>query len=86
MKQKSAFALLLSAASAVGPVVLFHGIDDLCPMPEWEEYISLAINDLAPVRCMEIGSGRLTSIFDRIEWQIKTACHHLHNHPFYAGR
>ena len=86
IKSLSIIASLIWAASAVAPVALFHGIDDRCPQQEWLDYISKGINYAAPVKCVEIGTGKLTSIFERVEWQVLTACHHLHNDPDFAGK
>ena len=77
---------MASAAMAVAPIAVFHGIDDHCPQQEWLDMISEGIDYAAPVECIEIGTGRLTSIFERIEWQVLTACHHLHNNPIFANK
>ena len=70
----------------VAPVALIHGIDDSCPQTSWTDMISNAIGNKAVVKCVEIGDGRNTSIFERIKWQAATVCHKLHNDADFAGK
>ena len=87
---KSLLLAALSQAAAtestVAPVALLHGVDDSCPQTAWTDYISEAINNQAVVKCVEVGDGVATSIFERIKWQAATVCHKLHNDPDYAGK
>ena len=76
--------LVAEIAAAVAPVALFHGIDDSCPQQNWLDAISEGIDYAAPVKCIEIGDGRISSIFERMNWQVMTACHHLKNDPDFA--
>lgn len=67
-------ALLASVAYAKyegvkRPVAIFHGIDDSCNgIREWVWKIQDALDYAVPVKCVEIGSGRLSSIFEMIPW------------------
>lgn len=64
-----ASALLFAAVQAdVAPVALFHGVNSSCPQTEWTDRISAGINDAAVVKCVEIGNGNLSSMFERLEW------------------
>ena len=78
--------LVAERAAAVAPVALFHGINDHCPQTEWIDAISEGIDYAAPVKCIEIGNGNISSIFERMNWQVMTACHHLHNDPDFADK
>ena len=71
--EKLSLALLLAAVSAeVAPVALFHGVDDACKnQGSWIDLIEEGIEYAAPVKCIEIGDGRVSSIFERMEWQIR---------------
>jgi len=77
-----------SVLAEVAPVVVFHGLNGNCSpqMDGWVEMIEEGIDYAAPVKCIEIGDGNTTSIFERMEWQVLTACHHLHNDPVFAGK
>lgn len=35
---------------------------------------------------MEIGSGKTTSMFEKIDWQVHQACRSLRNDPDYIGK
>jgi len=39
-----------------------------------------------PVKCVEIGDGKNSSMFTRMFWQADIVCHKLHNDPMYAGK
>lgn len=79
-------SIILAVASAVAPVALFHGVNSACPYSEWEALISEGIDYQAVVKCVEIGDGRLSSMFERMEWQIKQGCRSLKNDPDFAGK
>jgi hypothetical protein len=68
--EKYAFAVLMAAVSAeVAPVALFHGVDDSCKSTgPWINLIEEGIDYAAPVKCVEIGDGRVSSIFERMQW------------------
>lgn len=61
-------SLIVSVASAVAPVALFHGVADHCPQTSWTNLISKGIDNAAVVKCVEIGDGYISSIFERMEW------------------
>jgi hypothetical protein len=69
---KNSIVALLSgiAIADVAPVALFHGVNDSCPQNSWTNLISEGIGGQAVVKCVEIGDGRISSIFERMEWQI----------------
>ena len=48
--------------------------------------ISESIDNSAVVKCVEIGDGKITSMFERMRWQADTICHKLHTDPDYAGK
>ena len=81
-----ALASLATLSEAVAPVALLHGVDDSCPQTAWTDYISEAIDYQAVVKCVEVGDGVATSIFERMKWQAATVCHKLHNDPDFAGQ
>ena len=59
-------------SAEVAPVAFFHGVDDSCKnQAYWLNMIEEGIDYAAPVKCVEIGDGKITSIFERIEWQVK---------------
>jgi hypothetical protein len=68
--EKFTFAVLMAAVSAeVAPVALFHGVDDSCKSTgPWINLIEEGIDYAAPVKCVEIGDGRVSSIFERMQW------------------
>ena len=69
------------------PVALFHGVDDNCKnVQEWVDAIAEGINYTAPVKCVEIGDGRVTSVFDKIENQVQIACRKLHRDSDYRDQ
>jgi len=84
-----ALALLVSAVTAraeVGPVAIFHGINSHCPTDDWSQMILDGIDYAAVVKCVEIGDGVISSIFERMEWQVKQGCRTLRNDPDFAGK
>ena len=64
----AAFSQATSSESTVAPVALLHGVDDSCPQTKWTNYISEAINYQAVVKCVEVGDGQITSMFERMNW------------------
>lgn len=52
--------------STVAPIVLLHGVTDSCPKDDWTTMISESIKYEAPVKCVEIGDGKISSMFERI--------------------
>ena len=60
---------IVAVSAEVAPVALFHGVDDSCnSMGSWINLIEEGIDYVAPVKCVEIGDGRISSIFERMEW------------------
>ena len=45
-----------------------------------------AIDHQAVVKCIEIGDGNITSIFEMMPTQVATMCHKIHNDPDFAGK
>ena len=54
--------------ATVAPVALLHGVTDSCPQTNFTDKISAAIGNAAVVKCVEIGDGANTSVFERIKW------------------
>ena len=50
------------------------------------EGIGKAIDNRAVVKCIAIGDGNTTSIFERMPWQVSTMCHKIQNDPDFAGK
>jgi palmitoyl-protein thioesterase len=48
--------------------------------------IAEGIDYSAAVKCVEIGNGKTSSLFELIEAQVKTACRKLRNDPDFAGK
>ena len=68
-------------------MVVLHGIDDDCNnVHTWVNDIAVEIENRAVVKCVEIGEGKVTSIFERMNWQVSTVCHKLHNDPDFADK
>ena len=38
------------------------------------------------VKCIELGEGVVTSVFDRLDLQVSSVCHRLHNDPDFADQ
>ena len=45
-----------------------------------------AIDGRSLVKCIEVGEGAATSMFDSFDWQASAICHRLHNDPDFAGQ
>ena len=53
----------------VAPIALLHGVDSGCgSVGGWVDMIKNATNDETVVKCVEIGDGRTTSKFMRMQW------------------
>ena len=71
----------------MAPVVLLHGVNSSCAgQQNWADSIADAIDHQAVVKCVEIGDGKNTSMFERMKWQAATVCHKINNDPDYAGK
>lgn len=71
----------------IAPVVVLHGLNGNCnQIQQWVTDIDTEIGGQAVVKCLEIGDGNVSSIFERMEWQINTVCHKIHNDPDFAGK
>ena len=71
----------------IAPVVVLHGLNGDCPqIAGWVSRIEMEIGSQAVVKCIEIGDGKTTSIFERMDWQVKTVCHKIHNDPDFSGK
>ena len=45
-----------------------------------------ALGGQTTVKCIEIGDGETTSIFERMTWQADTVCRKLHADPDFSGK
>jgi hypothetical protein len=61
---------MVSDDETIAPVVLLHGVDDSCAGSgnSWADAISRGIDNRAVVKCVEIGNGKIASIFERMTW------------------
>ncbi len=62
-------------SQAAVPTAIFHGLGDMCIYPGMHEFTN-TIGNLtgAYARCVEIGMGSVTSIFENFEKQAEEAC------------
>lgn len=80
MRKISILSLLsvVGIASAAVPTAIFHGFGDMCIFPGmWEFTDEIASQTGAYARCVEIGYGSTTSIFENFETQAETACNNV---------
>ena len=53
---------------SISPVAVFHGVDGSCDLVKsWISAIEEGIDYAAAVKCVEIGNGKNTSMFQTIE-------------------
>ena len=53
----------------IAPVLVLHGLNGNCPqIHSWVTDIEAEIESQAVVKCIEIGDGNTTSIFERMQW------------------
>ena len=72
---------------AIAPVLVLHGLNGNCnQIHSWVEMTADAIEHQAVVKCIEIGDGNITSIFEMMPLQVQTMCHKIHNDPDFAGK
>ena len=81
------FYLLISLASCIYPIALFHGIVDSCK----HKNTSTLVNDLkrdlnVHVECIEIGNGFWDTIFMPIMSQGEYACNQIKSNPNFQGK
>ena len=69
-----------------GPIAVIHGMNSSCPMEFWTEAIAEAIGFKAVVKCIEVGDGITSSLFERNEHQIAKLCQKLRSDPDFAGK
>ena len=69
-----------------GPIAVIHGMNSSCPFGHWTRAISRSINHKAVVKCIEVGDGITSSLFEHVEWQSAKICQKLHNDPDFAGK
>ena len=84
-----AAAALAAAAQAKesAPVALLHGVNGSCgQVQSWVDMIAESIDHEAVVKCVEVGDGETTSMFEQMKWQAATVCHKLHNDPDFDGK
>ena len=71
----------------IAPVLVLHGLNGNCnQIHSWVEMTGDAIEHQAVVKCIEIGDGNITSIFEMMPLQVATMCHKIHNDPDFAGK
>jgi hypothetical protein len=68
MQKSFVLTALTGIAWGVTPVAVFHGINDHCPQQYMVDLISEGIDYAAPVKCVEIGDGNISSIIELMEW------------------
>ena len=69
-----------------GPVLVIHGMNSACPFSPWTEAIAESIDYKAVVKCLEVGDGITSSLFERNEYQTAKLCQKLHNDPDFVGK
>jgi len=76
-----------TAAADIAPTVVLHGITDSCKnMAHVTSTICDALPSTTPCKCVEIGGGYWASIFEKMDWQVATACRKIKNDPDFAGQ
>lgn len=70
-------AMMLAAVSAV-PTAVFHGLGDACIYPGMHSFTNQIATDTGDyAKCVEVGNGSLTSMFEDFEIQAEKACANL---------
>ena len=68
------------------PLAIFHGIGDCCCFPGMGNFTAHMAAELGVyTRCVEIGSGPMTSWFTSISDQVQMACNSLKEDPNFQG-
>lgn len=75
-----------AANSTAVPTAIFHGFGDMCLFPGmWEFTDEIASLTGAYAKCVEIGYGSVTSVFENFETQAETACNNVLADPNFQG-
>ena len=79
-------AAVLAATATAVPTAIFHGLGDACIYPGMHSFtkkIGEGTGDYA--KCVEVGNGSLTSIFENFEKQAEKGCANLLTHEEFTG-
>ena len=79
-------AALLAATATAVPTAIFHGLGDACIYPGMHSFtkqIGEGTGDYA--KCVEVGNGSLTSIFENFEKQAEKGCANLLTHEEFTS-
>ena len=79
-------AAVLAATAAAVPTAIFHGLGDACIYPGMHSFtkqIGEGTGDYA--KCVEVGNGSLTSIFENFEKQAEKGCANLLTHEEFTS-
>eukprot|EP00349_Pseudokeronopsis_sp_Brazil_P003060 CAMPEP_0202956728 /NCGR_PEP_ID=MMETSP1396-20130829/1229_1 /ASSEMBLY_ACC=CAM_ASM_000872 /TAXON_ID= /ORGANISM="Pseudokeronopsis sp., Strain Brazil" /LENGTH=285 /DNA_ID=CAMNT_0049673891 /DNA_START=17 /DNA_END=874 /DNA_ORIENTATION=- len=79
-------SLLFAVEVASVPTAIFHGLGDACRhrgMKKFTEKIADDTGDIA--KCVEVGSGMMTSIFENFQVQAEAACSAVLADPDFQG-
>ena len=81
------FSLLFLLTTSTYPIALFHGITDVCTSSKSKEIKRLLEKYLkTKVHCVEIGNGRMDSIFMNLEKQSQIACANIKKIKDFEGK
>ena len=87
MKLILIFPLLFLFTTSTYPIALFHGITDVCTSSLMKDIKRLLEKYLkTKVHCVEIGNGRMDSIFMNLEKQSQIACANIKKIKDFEGR
>ena len=79
-------AAVLAATATAIPTAIFHGLGDACIYPGMHSFtkkIGEGTGDYA--KCVEVGNGSLTSIFENFEKQAEKGCANLLTHEEFTS-
>ena len=87
MKSLLIFPLLFLLTTSTYPIALFHGITDVCTSNIMKDIKRLLEKYLkTKVHCVEIGNGRMDSIFMNLEKQSQIACANIKKIKDFEGK
>ena len=87
MKTLLIFPLLFLLTTSTYPIALFHGITDVCTSNIMKDIKRLLEKYLkTKVYCVEIGNGRMDSIFMNLEKQSQMACTNIKKIKDFEGK
>mgnify|MGYP001806949364 CR=1 FL=1 len=88
MKTLSVLSVLsvIGYAAAAVPTAIFHGMGDACIHPGMHSFAKKIADETgAYAKCVEIGNGSMTSLFENFEKQAEEACEKVINDPNFQG-